>query len=161
MDYSYIKNDVTNERNINRKRFEKEYQNQENELVLNICDRIINQVEETVKLYYSASYEVINRVCMRVMKKPTLFRRNWIYEAYAENIVVRSVSDYTSDTHVRGYVSGYDCKTPCIFVPNNKLVEFCELLNQRLQSNDMSIKLEYNDQDKWYNIKILANLGKL
>lgn len=60
--------EVENEKNLNRKKFEEEYENQEKELVERICKKIINPVKGAVKTYYSSSEEVRNRMCMHAIK---------------------------------------------------------------------------------------------
>lgn len=39
MDYRYLKEEVENEKNLNRKKLEEEYENQEKELVERICKK--------------------------------------------------------------------------------------------------------------------------
>lgn len=68
MDYRYLKEEVENEKNFNRKNFEEEYENRETELVEILCEKIIDQVKNSVKQYYVASEEVKNRMCRYQLK---------------------------------------------------------------------------------------------
>lgn len=158
MDYRYLKEEVENEKNLNRKNFEEEYKNQEKELVEHICKKIIDQVKGAIKTYYSASEEVKNHMCMHVLKKPTLFRKNWIYEAEVKDIIIYKITEPTSYTHVYGYT---EYETPCVCIPENKFARFYNLLNQRFKSEDMRVEFEFNESNKWYNIKVTADLGRL
>ena len=160
MEYRYLKEEVENEKNLIRKNFEEEYENQEKELVERICKKIVNQVKGAVKTYYSASGEVKNRMCMNPIKKPTLFRRNWLYEANAED-VIHKIVEPRPNMHVYSSINYYDCEIPCINVPEKDFARFYSLLNQSLKNDDMRVELEFNESNKWYNIKVTADLGRL
>ena len=160
MDYRYLKEEVENEKNLIRKNFEEEYENQEKELVERICKKIINQVKGAVKTYYSSSEEVKNRMCMHVIKKPTLFRRNWLYEANAQD-VIHKIKESSSNIHVYSCINYYDCEIPCVNVPEKNFARFYSLLNQSLKNEDMRVELEFDESNKWYNIKVTADLGRL
>lgn len=161
MDYRYLKEEIENEKNLKRKKFEEEYQNQEAELVEIICKQIIDQIKGAVKSYYYNSLEGTQPMYMHSIKKPTLFRRNWLYEEKLRNIIFRVVKTGSSNTQVYGSINFYDSDIACAWIPEKKFEKFNILLNQRLKRE--KIRIQFLDSDFYggYELKITADLGKL
>lgn len=160
MDYSYIKRDVENEKNLGYKHFLEEYERKENEIIEYICDRIVEQVKDAVKQYYNASEEEKRRICMRTIKKPTLFRHNWLYESSARDVIYK-VYEPERDIQILGHTNYYDCDVPYVKIPADKFDHFYYLLNQRLRRNDIMIDTKWEESWQWHEILITADIGKL
>ena len=47
-----------------------------------------------------------------------------------------------------------------MFLKKN-FARFYSLLNQSLKNEDMRVELEFDESNKWYNIKVTADLGRL
>lgn len=161
MDYRYLKEEVENEKNFNRKNFEEEYENRETELVEILCEKIIDQVKNSVKQYYAASEEVKNRMCRYQLKKPTLFRRSWILEEKLKDVGIHKVIEPTKDNEIyRAQLMG-DGPREGVWIPESKFGRFWNLINGRLKKEEICVELLYDEYWMLYQIKIIANLGML
>ena len=164
MDYSYIKKEVENNKPANHNNFIELYERQKKEVADKLSKHIVDQVKNWVKNYYEdiTYYEEV-RVKDKLIKSgsikaPTLFRRYYLLQDISRYAII---TPYVANNKIESLYRTDGYTRNRIYIPGSKLSEFRKLLNQYLKSYDISVKLKYCESHEWYNILIVANVGKL
>lgn len=162
MDYSYIKREVENERKLNYKEFVDAYEREEKELVQLLSNNIVEQVEKSIKDYYTSSVLKDSLLGRGIIKPPTVFRRYYIYEDNSKDVIFKCNDDAkVSFDDLYGTINYWDSVIPCVRIPENKFSRFWNLLNQAVSYKSMRVELKKDKYGGWYNINIIADIGKL
>lgn len=158
MDYRYLKKEVEEEKNKNRKNLMELYDCQEDFLIKILYNNIVSQVKEEVRRYYQYSYVSKNKHLG--IQSPTLFKRYYTYEGRAEYIICKISDDSKITGNLYDSIHCWDSEWPCISIPESKFATFLNLLDEKLMKDSIRIQLEPNSF-AGYDIHIIANLGKL
>lgn len=160
MDYSYLKIEIENEKKLNYKKLVDAYEQQERQLINILSEHIKGQVEEAVKNCYKFPSEKERQIRLGRIKKPTLFRRYYVYEDESEDVIIVHSNDWSGPfENLYSKIYDWDVYVPCVNIPENKLNRFWNLLNQQLLK--YSIRTELKQKERWYSIIIIADIGKL
>lgn len=158
MDYRYLKKEIEDEKVTNRKNLMELYSHQEDFMINILYNNITAQVKSAVRSYYQNPRISYNKGVG--ISPPTLFKKYYTYEGKS-NYAISKISDDTKVTgNLYDTIGFWDSEWPCIFIPESKFATFRNLLDKKLMKDDINIRLEKNSFG-WYDIHIIANLGKL
>ena len=162
MDYRYLKKEIETEKNLNEKRFFEAYEQQEKDLVATLSNHIILQVKDTVRNYYKNPILKENYIRKRIIMRPSLFRRDYLFESDSKDVICKQPDDWGGPyDNLYSTINYWDVDMPCVNVPVSKIDIFWNLLNQELFDNSIRVVFIPDEHGSWYNIHINANLGKL
>ena len=162
MDYTDLKKTVETENNLNRQKFLNAYEQQEEYLITTLTSHILTQIKGAVRNYYKYPMLKDDYIRRHVIKKPTLFRRYYVYESNSSDAIFKQSDDWSGPfDRLYSTTNYWDVDIPCVHIPASKFRIFFNLLKQQLEGNDVQIALIPNGYGGWYNIHITANLGQL
>lgn len=158
MDYRYLKKEIENDKAASRKNLMELYDHQKDFMINILYKHITLQVKNAIKSYYQNPHIRNNKHVG--IQYPTLFKRYYTYEGRAD-YVMRKIPDSSKVTgNLYDTIGCYDSEWPCISIPESKFAAFRNILDKKLMKDSIRIRLEQNSLG-WYNICIIANLGKL